>query len=48
MFDKTRARINQQVEDRVTAPVRTSVVLSLAAIVIAAIALIVTVNRAGN
>ena len=46
MFDKTKARINQQVEDRVTAPVRTALVISLTALVIAGLALVMAVNRA--
>lgn len=46
MFDKTKARISQQVNDRVTTPVRTSVIMSLTALLIAGIALVIAVNRA--
>jgi len=46
IFDKTKARISEQINDRVTAPVRTSVIMSTAAVVIAALALVVAVKNA--
>ena len=45
MFEKTKGKIDTLVNDRVTAPVRTSVVISVTALVIAGIALIVAVNK---
>ncbi len=46
MFDKTKQRISEQVNDRVTTPVRTSLIIATAAFIIAALALIVAVHRA--
>jgi hypothetical protein len=45
MFDKTKAKIETQLNDRVTAPVRTSVLIACGAFVIACIALMVAVKR---
>jgi hypothetical protein len=44
MFDKTKARANLLLNDRVTQPVRTAVVISCAAFVIAGIALLLVVS----
>ena len=45
MFDKTKAKAETFINDRVTAPVRTSVAISITALIIAAIALLVAVGR---
>lgn len=42
MFGKTRERIDTFVSDRVTSPVRTAVVISVAAFTMAALALLLT------
>ena len=47
LFDKTKAKISQQIDDRVTSPVRTAIVISAAAFIMAVIALILGVKRAG-
>ena len=46
MFDKTKAKISEQINDRVTSPVRTSITIAVAAFIMAAIALIIGVKRA--
>lgn len=46
MFDKTKAKFLTQVNDRVTAPVRTSITIAVAAFIMAAIALILAVRHA--
>lgn len=43
MFDKTRAKIETQLNDRVTNPIRTSIVIAIAAFIMAGLALIVSV-----
>ena len=47
MFDKTKEKLDTLINDRVTAPVRTSMVIACAAFVIAGLALcLVVANRA--
>lgn len=50
MFDKTKAKANLLINDRVTQPVRTAVIISCAAFIIAGIALLLVVsgNNASN
>lgn len=48
MFDKTRAKIETQLNDRVTNPIRTTFVIAIAAFIMAGIALIVSVARNAN
>ena len=45
VFDKTKARITTQLNDRVAAPIRTSVLIACAAFIMAGIALIVAVGK---
>lgn len=46
MFEKTKAKIETQLNDRVTAPIQTSLIISITALIIAGIALMVATNRA--
>jgi hypothetical protein len=46
MFEKTKARINTQINDRVTAPVRTSLIISIVTFLVAGIALLAVVTNA--
>ena len=50
MFDKTRGKIDLLINDRVTQPVKTAVLISCAAFIVAGIALLVMVGgrHAGN
>ena len=48
LFQKMREKVDTLVNDRVVAPTRTALMISLAAFVIAGIALIVAVNRADH
>jgi hypothetical protein len=48
MFDRTKARISTEVNDRITNPIRTSIVISVVAFIMAGIALIVVVHRADH
>ena len=48
MFDKTKDKVNVLVNDRVTAPIRTSIVISVAAFLIAGLALILVVRNADH
>ena len=45
MFEGTKKKVNTYVNDRVTAPVHTAIVISVAAFLIAGIALVIVVNR---
>jgi len=45
MFDKTKAKVNTQINDRITAPVHTAVIISVAAFIMAGIALLIVVGR---
>ena len=47
MFSKTRGRVDAFISDRVTAPVRTAVVISCAAFVLAVLALAFTLRGNG-
>ena len=48
VFGNIRKRADTLINDRVTAPVTTAVVISITAFILAGIALIVVVNRANN
>jgi len=48
MFDKTKDKVNTLVNDRVTAPIRTSIVISVTAFFIASLALILVVRNADH
>lgn len=48
MFEKTKAKANTFVNDRVTAPVRTSMVISICAFIVAGLALMVVVANADH
>ena len=48
LFSKTRAKINQQIDDRITSPVRTGIVISVTAFIIAVIALITAGKNASR
>jgi hypothetical protein len=48
MFEKTKGRMDTLINDRVVAPTRTAVLISIAAFIVAGIALIVAVNRANH
>ena len=45
MFDKTKAKVETQLNDRVAAPIRTSVLISCAAFCIALVALLIVVGK---
>lgn len=46
MFEKTKGKVDTLINDRVVAPTRTAVVISICAFIVAGIALIVAVNHA--
>lgn len=46
MFEKTKQRINTQLNDRVTAPIRTAVILSGVALTLAIVALFIAASKA--
>ena len=48
VFDSIKKRADTLINDRVTAPVRLAVIVSVAAFTVALIALIVSVNHADN
>jgi hypothetical protein len=48
VFDKFKSKADTLINDRVVAPTRTAVAMSLVAVILAGIALIVAVNRASN
>lgn len=48
MFEKTKGRMDTLINDRVVAPTRTAVMISIVAFIVAGIALIVAVNRSAN
>jgi len=48
MFEKTKKKVDTLVNDRVVAPVRTAVVISIAAFIVAGIALILAVHNADH
>jgi hypothetical protein len=45
MFEKTKAKVNTQINDRITAPIHTAVIISVAAFLMAGIALIIVANK---
>lgn len=45
MFDKTKQKIETQINDRITSPVRTGIIISVTAFIMAGIALIIAVTR---
>ncbi len=45
MFDKTKSKVETILNDRVAAPIRTSVAISCIAFIMAALALIIVVTR---
>lgn len=45
MFEKTKGKVDTLINDRVVAPTRTAVAISIVAMILAGIALIVAVNR---
>ena len=45
MFEKTKAKIETQLNDRVTAPVQTAVILSITALIVAGIALMIATSK---
>lgn len=45
VFDKARQKVDTLINDRVVAPTRTAVVISIAAFIVAGIALMVAVSR---
>lgn len=46
MFEKTKAKVDTVINDRVTQPIRLSFIISCSAFIIAGLALVVAVNRA--
>ena len=44
MFEKTKAKIETQLNDRVTAPIQTSLIISITALLVAGIALVIVAN----
>lgn len=48
MFDKTKDKVNTLVNDRVAAPIRTSILISCCAFIMAGIALLLVVSRDSN
>lgn len=48
MFEKTKGKVDTLINDRVVAPTRTAVAISLVAIIVAGIALMVAVSRANH
>lgn len=48
VFGNLRNKANTLINDRVTAPVTTAVIISITAFILAGIALIVVVNRADH
>ena len=48
VFDKTKQRINTELNDRVTAPVKTAVILSAIAVTLALVALLIAATKAAS
>lgn len=48
MFDKTKKKVDTLVNDRVVAPTRTAVVISITALILAGLALVVAVSYANR
>jgi len=48
MFEKTKQRINTELNDRITAPVKTAVILSACALTLALVALFVATSKAAQ
>ena len=48
MFDKTKAKAELYINDRVTAPIRTAIVISVAAFIMAGLALVIVVHNANR
>lgn len=48
MFDKTKSKVDTLINDRVSAPIKTSVVISVCAFIMAGLALILVVRNANN
>jgi hypothetical protein len=48
MFEKTKKRIDTQINDRIVAPSRTAVVFSITALILSALALTVAVSYANR
>jgi hypothetical protein len=46
MFDKTKDKINTQINDRITAPIHTAVIISVTAFIMAGLALMIAINKA--
>jgi hypothetical protein len=44
MFEKTKGKVDTLINDRVSAPIKTSILISVAAFIIAALALILVVH----
>lgn len=48
MFEKTKGKVDTLINDRVVAPTRTAVAVSLVALIVAGIALMVAVSNANR
>lgn len=48
MFDKTKEKFDTLLNDRINAPVRTSMIIACAAFVIAGVALVIVVGNHGK
>jgi hypothetical protein len=48
LFSKTREKVDTLVNDRVVAPTRTALIISITAFIVAGLALIVAVNNANH
>jgi hypothetical protein len=48
VFDKTKTKVDTLIKDRVTAPISTSIGMSIAAVIIAVLALAIVVRHADH
>ena len=48
VFDKARQKVDTLINDRITAPVKTAVIISVTAFILAGIALMVAVENANR
>lgn len=48
MFDKTKAKAETLINDRVVAPIRTSILIAVTAFIMAGLALVLAVRNSAN
>lgn len=48
MFDRTKAKVDTLINDRVTSPVRTGIIISVCAFIIAGLALVIVLTKVND